>query len=142
MSLYRTVKNNFYSVVRKHHFTVSQLQRTRTSTFMVSTLPAAVIPTRCRIIYCGYFFWLRGASRFQTFCHWLCSLTTVVVSDITRCLRGIDLIMQLTCTTTSYITSVSISASTITPASTYSSSSFSFSVSLGLLSSCFPTTIL
>jgi len=33
---------------------------------MVSTLPAAVMPTRCRIISWGYFIWLSGASRFQT----------------------------------------------------------------------------
>ena len=58
-------------------------------------LNSAIIPTQCRMIYWRYFLWLSGASRWPvpnfsiSSCHWLCSLTTVVVSDITRCLGGL-----------------------------------------------------
>jgi len=62
------MKNNFIllyvNTVSQFHKT--HLQKTCTSTFMVSILPAAVILTRCRMISWGYFSWLSGASGFQT----------------------------------------------------------------------------
>jgi len=92
------------SVVCKLPFTVSHLQKRALPLLWFELILQLSSQHDAGSYLVGTFYGLVVHPGSKTFCHWLCPLTTVVVSDITRCLRGIDLIMQLTCNTTLYST--------------------------------------